>query len=39
MADEAIAKAGMEEMSAKFKDMGSEVYLDADRVKESNKAL
>ena len=30
---------GMAEMSAKFTEMGSEVYLDADRVKESNKAL
>jgi phosphomethylpyrimidine synthase len=30
---------GMAEMSAKFTEMGSEVYLDADKVKESNKAL
>ena len=30
---------GMAEMSAKFKEMGSSVYLDADKVKESNKAL
>jgi phosphomethylpyrimidine synthase len=26
-------------MSAKFKEMGSSVYLDADKVKESNEAL
>jgi phosphomethylpyrimidine synthase len=26
-------------MSAKFKEMGSNVYLDAEKVKESNKAL
>jgi phosphomethylpyrimidine synthase len=32
-------EAGMEEMSEKFKAMGSEVYVDADAVKESNKAL
>uniref|UniRef100_E6VLN0 Phosphomethylpyrimidine synthase n=1 Tax=Rhodopseudomonas palustris (strain DX-1) TaxID=652103 RepID=E6VLN0_RHOPX len=30
---------GMAQMSAKFKEMGSSVYLDADKVKESNKAL
>jgi phosphomethylpyrimidine synthase len=30
---------GMAQMSQKFKDMGSSVYLDADKVKESNKAL
>jgi phosphomethylpyrimidine synthase len=30
---------GMAEMSEKFKAMGSEVYVDADAVKESNKAL
>jgi hypothetical protein len=29
----------MAAMSEKFKQMGSEVYLDAYRVKESNKAL
>src|SRR5690349_14824121 len=33
------AEKGMREMSAKFKEMGSEVYLDADKVKESNRAL
>jgi phosphomethylpyrimidine synthase len=32
-------QVGMAEMSEKFKQMGSEVYLDADKVKESNKAL
>jgi phosphomethylpyrimidine synthase len=32
-------QAGMAEMSAKFTEMGSEVYLDADKVKESNRAL
>jgi phosphomethylpyrimidine synthase len=36
---EAVAQAGMKEMSAKFKAMGNEVYVDADTVKESNKAL
>ena len=36
---EALAKAGMAEMSEKFKAMGGEVYLDAEKVKESNKAL
>ena len=35
----AIAKAGMAGMSKKFIDMGAEVYVDADKVKESNKAL
>jgi phosphomethylpyrimidine synthase len=30
---------GMAQMSAKFKEMGSNVYLDAEKVKESNKAL
>jgi phosphomethylpyrimidine synthase len=33
------AERGMKEMSAKFKEMGSSVYLDAEKVKESNKAL
>jgi phosphomethylpyrimidine synthase len=39
---EALAKAGMAEMSEKFKAMGGQVYVDADAVKaakESNKAL
>ena len=30
---------GMAEMSVKFKELGSEVYLDAEKVKESNKGL
>jgi len=29
----------MKQMSEKFKQMGSEVYVDADAVKESNKVL
>jgi phosphomethylpyrimidine synthase len=29
----------MAQMSAKFKEMGENLYLDADRVKESNKVL
>jgi phosphomethylpyrimidine synthase len=33
------AQKGMAEMSEKFKAMGNEIYLDAERVKESNKAL
>jgi phosphomethylpyrimidine synthase len=36
---EATAKAGMAQMSAKFKEMGSNVYLDAEKVKESNRVL
>jgi phosphomethylpyrimidine synthase len=32
-------QAGMDAMSAKFREMGGQVYIDADRVKESNKAL
>jgi phosphomethylpyrimidine synthase len=37
---EALAKAGMAEMSEKFKAMSSEVYVDAVKAaKESNKAL
>jgi phosphomethylpyrimidine synthase len=31
--------AGMAAMSEKFKEMGSQVYLDAERVKASNKSL
>jgi phosphomethylpyrimidine synthase len=30
---------GMADMSKKFLDMGAEVYVDADKVKASNKAL
>ena len=29
----------MKDMSKKFLDMGAEVYVEADKVKESNKAL
>jgi phosphomethylpyrimidine synthase len=36
---EAVAKAGMAQMSEKFRQMGGEVYLDAEKVKESNRAL
>jgi phosphomethylpyrimidine synthase len=32
-------EAGMAEMSKKFREMGSEVYVEADAVKESNKAF
>jgi len=30
---------GMAQMSQKFKEMGGQVYLDAEKVKQSNKAL
>jgi phosphomethylpyrimidine synthase len=33
------AEAGMAEMSAKFRDMGGEVYVDAEKAKAANKAL
>jgi len=33
------AKQGMEQMSKKFLDMGAQVYVEADKVKEANKAL
>jgi phosphomethylpyrimidine synthase len=33
------AEEGMASMSKKFIDMGAEVYVEADKVKESNKAL
>jgi len=36
---EALAKAGMAGMSEKFKALGERVYVDAKKVKESNKAL
>jgi phosphomethylpyrimidine synthase len=36
---EALAKAGMAKMSEKFKEMGSDLYLDAEKVKESNRVL
>jgi phosphomethylpyrimidine synthase len=32
-------EAGMAQMSKKFRDMGGEVYVDADRVKKANEAL
>jgi len=32
-------EAGMAEMAAKFRDMGNQVYVEADKVKASNKAL
>jgi phosphomethylpyrimidine synthase len=32
-------QAGMDEMSARFKDMGGELYLDAETVKKANEAL
>jgi phosphomethylpyrimidine synthase len=35
----AEAEAGMAAMSEKFKQMGEQVYVDADKVKESNRAL
>jgi phosphomethylpyrimidine synthase len=37
--DKAAAEKGMAEMSEKFRQMGGEVYLDAAKVKESNKAF
>jgi phosphomethylpyrimidine synthase len=33
------AQAGMAEMSKKFIDMGAQVYVEADKAKEANKAL
>ena len=33
------AQAGMDQMSAKFRAMGGQVYVDADKVKKSNQAL
>jgi phosphomethylpyrimidine synthase len=33
------AAAGMAEMSQKFRDMGGQVYVDAEKAKASNKAL
>ena len=38
-ASAAEAEQGMKEMSKKFLDMGAQVYVEADKVKESNKAL
>jgi phosphomethylpyrimidine synthase len=40
VAGEALtAEEGMKQMSQKFLDMGAQVYVDADKVKDSNKAL
>ena len=39
MSAEAIAKAGMAEMSEKFNAMGGQVYVDAEKVRAANKAL
>ena len=33
------AERGMQEMSKKFLDMGAKVYVEAEKVKEANKAL
>jgi len=32
-------EVGMQEMSKKFLDLGAQVYVEADKMKESNKAL
>jgi phosphomethylpyrimidine synthase len=32
-------QTGMDKMSEKFREMGAEVYVDADEVKKSNKSL
>jgi phosphomethylpyrimidine synthase len=37
--DPEAAQAGMDRMSAKFREMGGQVYVDAARVKKSNEAL
>jgi phosphomethylpyrimidine synthase len=34
-----VIEDGMAQMSQKFKDMGGQVYLDAEKVKESNRVL
>jgi phosphomethylpyrimidine synthase len=34
-----VIEDGMAKMSEKFKEMGGQVYLDAEKVKESNKAI
>jgi phosphomethylpyrimidine synthase len=39
LSSSSIREKGMAEMSKKFRDLGSEVYVDAAAVKESNKAL
>jgi len=33
------ARSGMKEMSEKYKEMGSELYLEADAVKKANEGL
>jgi phosphomethylpyrimidine synthase len=39
MAVSGVIEDGMAQMSAKFREMGSNVYLDAEKVKESNRVL
>ena len=39
MTQKGIIEDGMAQMSQKFRDMGEQVYVDADKVKESNRAL
>jgi phosphomethylpyrimidine synthase len=39
LSQKGVIEDGMAQMSAKFKEMGENLYLDADKVKESNKAL
>lgn len=39
MSQKGVIEDGMAQMSAKFKEMGENLYLDADKVKESNRAL
>jgi phosphomethylpyrimidine synthase len=34
-----VIEDGMAQMSQKFKEMGGQVYLDAEKVKESNRVL
>jgi phosphomethylpyrimidine synthase len=36
---EALAKAGMAQMSAKLREMGEQVYVEVEKVKESNRVL
>ena len=38
-ADALTAEEGMARMSEKFRQMGEQIYVDADKVKESNRAL
>jgi phosphomethylpyrimidine synthase len=39
MAMSGVIEDGMAQMSRKFREMGSNVYLDAEKVKESNRVL